>query len=377
MNHPDCRARLRPAPHHAPRLTRAMVICSAIIALATTLAAQPLQVTTLPGGYTAGSVELGQPYAGALAVDPAQPRTLYAATGFFGSHDILRIDADSGTTRVVASGFGNVGGLAVLANGDLAITENFTSDTTFRARDLDSDGAFLSPGEVTELIPPAFHDGNFSGSQLATAPMGNAAGIPAGALVLQTADGGTSGELLVILDPATAPAYSPADAPFADGLNYNGGFGFTSSGHLIVGSAGFLTGEILAMVNADNNDRIGPGERNVIVPASSLGLGVSDLAVSAEDVVFYGENSGNVKSFHLHAQLLTATATPAVFAQTNSTYLSTLRLDVPTRTFAPGASQPAARLYMGGYLPGFASATNLVFIEPQSVSSVPDWQVYE
>ena len=379
MKHPESRAVDRAAMHHdRSPISRLTTIAATILALTTALAnADSLVVAALPTGYTAGSVELGQPYAGALAVDPSQPRTLYAATSYFGSHDILKVDADSGTTRVVATGFGNIGGLAVLANGDLAITENFTSDTTFRARDLDSDGAFLSPGEVTELIPPTFHDGNFSGAQLATAPAGNAAGIPAGALVLQSADGGTSGELLVILDPGTAPAYAPADAPFADGLNYNGGFGFDSSGNLIVGSAGFLTGEILAMVNTNNNDRIDPGERNVIVPAPSLGLGVSDLAVSAEDFVFFGENSGFVKSFNLPAQLLTATAIPAVFAQTNSTYLSTLRLDVPVRSFAPGASQPAARLYMGGYLPGFASATNLVFIEPQSVSSVPDWQVYE
>ena len=126
-------------------------------------AAGTLVIHSVPAGYTTGSIELGTDYAGALAQDPADPNRLYATTGFFGAQSIIAVDIAGGTTATVATGFGSIGGLAVFSNGDLAITENFTSDTIFRAHDNDLDGKFLSAGEVTELIAPILADGNFSG----------------------------------------------------------------------------------------------------------------------------------------------------------------------------------------------------------------------
>ncbi|PKO15563.1 hypothetical protein CVU37_12050 [candidate division BRC1 bacterium HGW-BRC1-1] len=356
---------------------RPIVACATILAYASISPAETLQALALPAGYTSSTVELGLPYAGAIAFAPAPSTRFYAAVGGFGSMDILSVDTDTGTTRTVADGFGSIGGMAVLANGDLFIAENFTSDTLYRARDLDLDGKFYSAGEVTELIAPDFHDGNFSGAQIIIAPAGNPSGIPSGSLVLQTADGGTSGELLVIQNPTGTASYFPTDAPFADGLAYNGGVAFEPGGALIVGSAGFLSGEILAMVNTNNNDRIDAGERNVVVPSISLGLGVSDLSVSAESVVYFGENSGNLKSFNLPYPLLTGSAVPAQFAQTNSAYLSTVRLDFPERTFAANAASPTAKLYLGGYLGGFVPASNLIVIEPLNTAAVTDWQAFE
>ena len=359
---------------NAPR----QLIAGAItLALAVAASAESLEAISVPTGYTSSTVELGLPYAGAIAFSPDPSTKFFAAVGNFGSMEILSVDSDTGTTVAVADGFGAIGGMAVLSNGDLVISENFTSDTIFRARDLDSDGKFFSAGEMTELIPPAFHDGNFSGAQMVVAPAGNPSGIPSGSLVVQTADGGTSGELLVIENPTGVATYFPTDAPFADGLNYNGGVAFEPNGALIVGSAGFLSAEILALVNANNNDRIDAGERNVLVPTYLTGMGVSDLSVSAESQVYFGENSGIVKSLALPYPLLTGLTEPAQFAQTNSDYLSTVRLDFPQRTFAAHAAAPSAKLYLGGYLSGFIAATNLVVIGPANTAAVMDWQAFE
>ena len=356
---------------------RCLVVFATTLTLASVALAESLHAISVPAGYTSSTVELGLPYAGAIAFSPAPSTKLFAAVGSFGSMQILSVDSDTGTTIAVANGLGAIGGMAVLSNGDLVVSENFTSDSLFRARDLDSDGKFFSDGEVTELIPPAFHDGNFSGAQMVVAPAGNPSGIPSGSLVLQTADGGTSGELLVIQNPTGVASYFHTDAPYADCLNYNGGVAFEPNGALIVGSAGFLTGEILAMVNTNNNDRINVGERNMVIPSLFLGLGVSDLSVSAESKVYFSENSGIVKSFALPYPLLTGSTEPAQFAHTNSAYLSTVRLDFPERTFAANAASPSAKLYLGGYLSGYVAATNLVVIGPLNTAAVMDWQAFE
>ncbi len=362
----------------APR-SLCTLILAAVVGLAATRAgaAGNLVVTQLPNGYTSGSVELGADFAGALTQDPANANRLLVSVGSFGAQSILSVNVATQSTATVATGFGSIGGIAVLSNGDLAVTENFTSKTIVRARDLDSDGKFLSAGELTTLIAPILDDGNFSGAQCATAPPGNASVIPAGALVVQTADGGTSGELLVITNPETAPAYRPAGGAYAAGLDYNGGFGFDPAGNIICGSSGFFSGQILALVNSNANQQIDAGERSVLVGGGALGLGLTDLSVSKENAVFFGENSGDVRRFALPANLLTGTGTPTLFARTNSTYLSVVRLDFPDRPFAPGSAGSTARLYLTGYLPGFATASNIAFIQPAPLTAVADWSVYE
>lgn len=341
-----------------------------------------LVVTAVPSGYTTSSLELGLPFGGALAFDLADPDRLFASYGSFGSMSILQADVATQTTRTVAGPFGNVGGLAVLDNGDLAISENFTSDTIFRARDLNGDGDFLDPGEVTNLITPILGDnGDYTGGQLAVAPAGNSSSIPAGALLVQTADGQTSSELLVITVPDTAaPAYQPGSGAYYSGFQYNGGFGFSASGHLILGESRvenftFLpSGRILALVNLNGDEDIDPGESFELAGPGALNAGLSDLAVSGDDRVFFTENSGDVRSFPLPADLLSETANPSVFAQTNGAYLSTVRFDRTGPSFSPGNP---VRLYVGGYLPGFVQATNLVVITPAAVSAAQDWGIYE
>jgi hypothetical protein len=343
-----------------------------------------ISFTTVPAGYNSGSIELGVPFAGSLAASPSDPTKLYVAVGSFGNQQIVRLDVATQTTSVVATGFSSIGGIAVFSNGDLAITENYTSDTIFRAHDANADGDFLDAGEVAELIAPILADGgDFTGAQVAIAPAGNAAAIPAGSLLVQTADDQTSSELLVIENPLSSPAYRPAGGAFFSGFQYNGGVAFDTAGNVIMGESRFdwltftSSGRIYALVNLNANETIDTGESHVIVPEASLSAGLSDLSVSAANAVYFTESSGNIRTFALPSDLLNDTATPTTFATTNANYLSVCRFDDPTKSFAPNTSQPRARLYVGGYAPSWTAATNILWLEPVPAgSAVNEWELY-
>lgn len=359
---------------------------TAVLTLGTMLGAWagPIAWTSVPAGYTTGSVNLGQAFGGALAVVPTDPTKLYVSVGSFTNQSIARVDTAANTVQTVASGFGSIGGIAVFASGELAVTENFSSDTILLLRDLNNDGDFLDAGEVAELIAPILADNNdFTGAQLKVAPAGNASAIPAGALVVQTADGQTSSELLVVENPLGSPAYRPAGGAFFAGFQYNGGVAFDTFGHVIMGESRFdpltfsSSGRVYALVNSNADAAIGPGESNILVNESSLTAGLTDLSVSAENVVYLTESSGTIRSFTLPANLLTGNATPTVFAQTDASYLSVCQFDDTSRTFAPYAGLPHARLYVSGYDSGWSAATNLLWIEPQPApANVADWSVY-
>lgn len=371
---------------HVRKLVRGACRRAVTIGLAAALAApataEPLKVLSLPNGYTSHSIELGMLFAGAIAPGPAASNKVYvtAASVAYGPQHILAVDTVAGTTTPVAGPAGSIGGMAVLPNGDIVFAENMTSGSIFRAHDGNGDGDFLDTGEVEELIAPILADSpfGFTGAQIAVAPAGNASAIPAGAVVLQTADGGTSGELLVIENPAGTPAYRPAGAAYYSGFAYNGGVAFDPAGNLVMGtSTAFFTGNIVALVNTNANQQIDAGESHVIVGDAHLGSGMADLAVSGEGQVFFTETSGAIRSFALPANLLGGTAVPQVFAQTDGAYLSAVRFDDPARTFAPGAGGSTARMYVSGYLGSWTPATNILVIEPAPLSAVGDWTMYE
>lgn len=339
--------------------------------------AKTLHVQSVPPGYTSRSVELGLPFSGAVAQDPSNENRIFVSVGSFGSQSILAVNLETLTTATVASGFGNVGGMAVLANGDLAVTENFFLSTILRAHDANGDGDFLDTGEVSELIAPILVDSYFTGSQVALAPAGNASGIPAGALLVQTADGQTSSEVLLVDGPCGSPVYRPAGGAFFSGFEYNGGMAFDPAGNLILGASGYMSGRILALVNANADERIDAQEAHVLVDPSKLTLGIADLAVSKENRLFFGENSGTLKYVDLPADLASNSASPAGFAQTDAVYLSTVRLAFPERSFAPAAATYTTRLYLGGYVAPFDQTTNLVVIEPAAPKAgVAEWECY-
>jgi hypothetical protein len=347
------------------------------------MAAQ-LVLSGLPAGYTTSSIELGQPFGGALVADPANTDRLYVAAGFFGNQSILRVTLSSGTTSTVATGFGSIGGIAVLGNNDLAVTENFTSQGLFRARDLNSDNDFLDAGEVTELIAPILADSGatFTGAQVTVARAGNAAAIPAGSLIVQTADGGTSAELLVVQNPTTAPGYRPTGGAFFGGFAYNGGVAFDAAGNVIMGESVIPGGRVYALVNSNADQAIGAGESHVLADTAAIPDGIADLAVSADGRVFYGGNgpgfspAATLMWFQLPGNLLTGSGTPAVFANTNSTYLSAVRFDEPTRSFVAAAGGNTARLLVSGLDGTFAGFTNVMVVRPSGVSGVGEWEMY-
>ncbi len=367
---------------------RRKVLCPALAGVVLWLVglsnAAQIQFTSVPAGYTSGSIELGAPFAGALAASPADPTKLFAAVGSYGNEQIVLLDTATETTTVVATGFGSIGGIAVFANGDLAITENSSADTILHAHDANNDGDFLDTGEITELIAPILADGgDFTGAQVIIAPSGNAAAIPAGSLLVQTADDQTSSELLVVENPLSTPAYRPTGGAFFSGFQFNGGIAFDTAGNVIMGESKFdyltftSSGRIYALVNLNANETIDAGESHVVVDQAALNSGLSDLSVSAENDVYFTESSGNIRKFALPLNLLTDSATPTAFATTDASYLSACRFDDSTRSFAPNASAPKARLYVGGWTPSWTAATNLLWIEPATPpASVRDWALY-
>jgi hypothetical protein len=359
-------------------------IAGVTFSLVSLCAADQINFSSVPAGYTSGSIEVGAPFAGALAASPSDPTKLYVAVGSYGNEQIVLLDTVAQTTTTVATGFSSIGGIAVFANGDLAITENAGSDTILRAQDANADGDFLDPGEVTQLIAPILADGgDFTGAQVVIAPPSNAAAIPAGSLVVQTADGQTSSELLVVENPLSAPAYRPSGGAFFSGFQFNGGMAFDTAGHVIMGESLFdfstftSSGRIYALVNLNSNEMIEPGESHILVDQSSLAAGLSDLSVSAENDVYFTESSGSIRKFALPANLLSGTATPTTFATTNASYLSCCRFDEPTRTFAANAAPPRARLYVGGWTASWNAATNLLWLEPTTPpAAVDEWALY-
>jgi hypothetical protein len=347
------------------------------VCLATSaLAADMLTAQSIPEGYTVESVNLGVPFAGAIAQDPQHENDLYVSIGIFGDEDIIRLHMDTNTSETVASWFGSIGGIAVLNNGDLAIADNSdsTSDTLLRARDLNHDGDFLDPGEITQLIEPRLVGPTFTGSQMVVAPSPNSEGLPPGTLLLQTADNQTSSQLLAIADPDTFPAYIPAQGAFFSGFAFNGGVAFTPDGNLVVGSSDFPVGSVIGLVNSNGDDQIGVGESH------SLGMlenSISDLAVSAESELYFTENSGTVKRAALPDNLLAGSIVPEEFLVTNTMYLSSTRLDFPSRRFNPNGSGPPAHMYIGGFVSFTAGAENLLKITPKTVTAAQDWQLFE
>lgn len=357
---------------------------TAALALATlfitgTAPAQQLTYSAVKPGYTVSSIELGQPFGGAIAAHPTDRNILYVSVGGWGANSVLEVTLDTGATRAITPTIGAIGGLAVLANGDLAITDNgdATYDTILRARDLNADGDFLDDGEITQLIEPILADFSFTGAHMTVAPAGNAAGIPAGALLVQTADGGAGSEVLVITNPETAPAYAPPGGAYYSGFMYNGGLAFTPAGYLLVGISEFPTGKINALINSNADDVITPDEVRTIVDDTVLANSVSDIAVTAGNQLLTTENSGLVRMFDLPADLATGSVgTPETLVETNAVYLATVCLDDPAAPFSPGTPGQKVTAYVGGFAPT-GSATNLLAITPRNTTAAADWQMFE
>lgn len=359
-------------------LLRSGAVAAALLSVGNLPAQATLKVAALAPGYTVQSIELGDMFGGAMARHPHE-EILYVSTGFYSANSVMEIRLDDLTTRTVTPPIGAIGGLAVLESGDLVITDNYDStyDTILRCRDLNGDGAWMDAGEIEELIEPILVNNTFTGSYMAVAPAGNAAGIPAGALLVQTADGLANSEILVIDAPESgSPEYYPPGEAWYSGFMYDGGISFTPEGHVLAGISEFPVGRVTALVNSNSNDRIDAGESHDILGSDDLPNGIAGLG-AADGKVLVTENSGDVRMFDLPGDLLTGTASNEEYlVRTNGSYLN-LMVDFHDRDFGTGSTGPHATAYVSGYV-GFASATNLLAITVLSgPSSAAGWSLYD
>jgi len=352
---------------------------------------QTISFTNVPAGYENGSIDLGMGFTGALAVDPSNPDFVYASVGSWQQNQVVKIDFSDQSVRTVASGlFGSVGGLAVPGPNQLVIVDNddyapntIPGETILLCTDMNIDGDFDDAGEIEELIAPILVGSNsFTGGQARIAPAGNPSGIPAGSLLFQDADGGCKGDLFVVTNPrspATA-AFRPSGDAYFSGFDYNGGFDFDSQGRIFMGTTNFsFSGEVLALVNLDHDERIDPDEWNDVITSASLYGGISDLAIDAEDDVFVVTNPWDgfqIQSFEIPSDPLHEACALSDFADTNSPWLTTILLTGGVLPFEPGAAD-GATMILGGYAAGWANATNLLILKPKDFTGVKTWHVYE
>lgn len=347
---------------------------------------QVLSFTSIPSGYTGDSIPLPRTFAGALAADPNDDLTIYASIGSFLDAELVRIDLASGAVTTVADGpFGNLAGIAVLSATQLALVDNASAPggppdrTILLAQDLNADRDFNDPGEIGELIEPIL-TGFFgwSGAQARVVPTGNASGIPSGSVLIQTADGGGEGDLLVVADPLGTPDFRPTGGAFFTGFDFNGGLDFDSAGNLLVGAANVIdptffviVGNVLALEDVDQDESIGAGESNQVVSGEQLPNGIFDLIIDAEDDVFV-TSGGEVLTFPAPAAPLLETATPSLFVGTNSFFLTGLMINSKLRQFEPSSGSNGATLVIGS---GFGEL-NLLSLRPEITASVENWELY-
>ncbi len=356
---------------------RLRLIISAITVLVATATgfSQTLNFTSVPDGYTAGSIDLPRPFAGALAADPTDPNVIYAAVGFYLDMAVARVNLTDGSATLIAHGpFASIGGIAVLSPTRIVVTDNGAvaggppDETILLLKDYNPrNGEFDDSGEVVELIHPILTSGgNFSGSQARIAPRRNFSKIPGGAVVVQTADGDGNAELLVVQQPLRRPSFRPSGGAFFGGFDYNGGFDFDSFGRIFMGTVEgtYFTGQVIALVNTNGDGVIGPGESHTVV---SWENGMSDLIIDGSDNVFFtGYDpyfTAAVRTFPVPVNPLTDTASPENFALTDAGYLSALILNSKALPFDPN-SGPGATMALSGYTGFFEQATNLLTLTP-------------
>jgi len=364
-----------------------MLVCI----LASMAAGQTISFTNVPSGYEKGSIDLGMGFTGALAVDPSNPNLVYASVGFWQQNQVVRIDLSDQSVRTVASGlFGSVGGLAIPGPNQLAIVDNddyapnpIPGETILLCTDMNTDGDFDDPGEIEELIAPILvGSSSFTGGQARIAPAGNPSGIPSGSVLFQDADGGGKGDLFVVTNPRSpgTAAFRPSGDAYYSGFDYNGGFDFDSQGRIFMGTTNSsFSGEVLALVNLDHDERIDPDEWNDVVTSASLYGGISDLAIDAENDVFVATNPWDgyqVQRFDIPSDPLHEACALSDFADTNSPWLTSVLLNGRALPFEPGVADGAIMI-LGGYAPGWANATNLLTLKPKHTTGVKSWDLYE
>ncbi len=356
-----------------------MLLSILLIFFSSVCFAQEIHFLSTPAGYKAGSISLPRGFAGALAADPSDSNVMYAALGEYGHNSLARINLQTQQVTIIADDkFGALNGIAVINSEKIVCIDNLGSnagmpnDTILLASDDNHDKDFNDAGEIAELIAPIQADSpgfGFTGAQARIAPAGNVCNIPAGSVLVQTADGNGKAELLAIMNPLTAPAYYPAGGPFFSGFDYNGGFDFDRQGRLILGEQTSFLGGIHAFSDATNHHAMGSNE-----------MYLSDLIVDAEnDVMFCAASQGfeAIRTLHIPNNPMTGTATVSDFAITDSSYLTAIMLSSKTRQFTANGGFNGAVLVTGGFMPDYSTSRNLLTLTPKGFSGSQNWVSYK
>jgi hypothetical protein len=240
-----------------------------------------------------------------------------------------------------------------------------------------------------ELIAPILVDSpyGFTGAQARIAPSGNPSGIPSGSLLFQNADGGGKGDLFVITEPGSAvgASYRPAGDNYFGGFDYNGGFDFDSEGRIFMGAVSGQTfaGEVIALVNLNNDEDIDAGEYNTVVPGNVLTSGIADLAIDKNDNAYCLTNSytagGKIVRFGVPENPLVEGAMVSDFAITDSPALMALTMNSKEKSFEPYSGPEGGIMILGGYSksPMWAQAINLLTLRPSGPTGAKLSAVYE
>jgi hypothetical protein len=355
--------------------------------------AAELRFVSPPPGYDVGTVDLGAGNsAGALAVDRACERHVYAAGFFDGGEKIVRLDLETSTRTVILDcpASVSVAGFAVLTSATLFVSDNIHGRLLILRDHNPRDGDFNDPSEVNDLIAPILVHPTFgwTGSSVQIVrSTPNRLGLPAGTVLFQSEDGGTTlGEVLAVVDPLTTPTYRPAGGAFFAGLDYGGGMVVDSMGRLAVASSSYpQLGTIWVCDDRSGNGAIEPSEGLALnldgVTSGSKGLSALALDRSGRAYVCttlpsVGPARSALLAFYLPDDPSSATRTAVTqLGLLDSSYVSAVVL-TSSRPFWPGA-RDGATMVIAGYAGFWEPSDRLVTVRPAPSTGVGTWNLYD
>jgi len=356
--------------------------------------AAELQFLQPPTGYSVGKVSLGEGnIAFALAPDPADARFIYAAGLFDFESRIVRLGLRTSSQTVVCNcpSTVSVGGFAVYTTDTMFVSDSWNHQLLV-LRDRNADGDFDDAGEIERLIEPILTDlpSGWTGNAVAIVwSAANRLGLPAGTVLFQSEDGGTTGgEVLAVVDPLTSPVYQPAGGAFFAGFNYGGGIAVDARGRLVVGSSFYPDpGKVWFGEDLSGDGAIGPDESSILVDdlaAGGTGKGLSGLAVGADNRAFACVNDTvssqpvvRIQTLRIPWNFHRGLSPVETFGILNAGYVSSIIFN-GAKSFAPAAIDGATMVIAAsGPPPNYENYDYLLTLTPNGPLRVRQWQQYE
>ncbi len=386
-------------------LRRTALLASLPFLLAPALVpAQPGIVTSVASGYAVTTIPLpgGATFAGAFGNQANNPNVvvIYYDDGVNDVIGAVDLVAETVTPLLSDTEFALnfVGGCALIDDDHLVWADNANSglpgEDVYLATDADNDG--FEASEVVSLtskgltIDDPTGQADFTGSKIKVIPAGGYAGLAAGDVLIQSADGSAGpSELLAIRGITTGtPSFVPTPGVTNEtwfrgtgslAQHYDGGTAFGPSGSILAGSGlnDFTTARLMAVRDVNTDGQINP-----LTEANDLGDlatgGLYDLSANTEGRVFLcsGPDIKTAQIDLTSGDVLTAppltTTTNLVTTSSPFFFLGGVFLNDPSLPFAPnGDPLTSARLVFADY-----GGTELYIVRPQAGAAVDDWTTY-